>query len=843
MSAASNLSLVIEMLSCAWTRARGRGHRLLVFITGDERYEHSRCLFSEESDLNRHLPEGEVLTLSSEKQSGVLGTLWSNRVRYTLSWSHARARLGGSEAVLVIDLSEGCNPDAIGASLGSIRAGGLILILAPDEPPISGLLKEKLAVWPNDSSAVGHALWQRIWSSLKENDDLTEIDDGIWASHTSETSEDQEEFQLKSSLAQRECANKQQSSTKKTIISKVLAPDQESVLRQITLNEEQRVAIRVMINSHHRDAFTAVALTSSRGRGKSSVMGISAAMYLINGEREVWVTAPSEYACEALFSLAEKTLLCFGATILKNSIDATPSRRLSSSLGELRFVTPRALWMREEKPSLLLVDEAATLPVPLLERLLEHKPSLVFATTTQGYEGTGRGFSLRFRPTLQRALRKLYEPKLNSPLRWSVGDPAEVWASRALLLETSLPLKLSLKGGIDQLRYERFSGAELSQFPSLYEQVFALLVNAHYRTQPSDLWRMLDAPNLMIHLLSQEGIEGGQVVCAAALVSSEGELKEGLAAQLYEGRVRPRGQLFAANLVVHLNYEAGAMLKLARVVRIATLPLLQSRGIGFKLIEELKRDSLSRGVDLLGSSFGVTHQLLRFWLRAGFTPLRVSVRQSHVSGERSLLVGLPLSKKGRRLLNAAAEERCLDLEEQVNGSASDLLPELAFALLSGLWREREAQIDKGQLHDTEKVPASLEHLGDRMTESEWRALGAVAFSGRAYELASRPARRLALNWVYKYHHRLHDAEPLTPLGRLLMMKVVQGQRWLEVTHGLALGSTSEAMKGLSAALRCLYFEFAPSWALEWVKRFPQYDHPATLTKSLYPLSLVTNPVD
>ena len=78
---------------------------------------------------------------------------------------------------------------------------------------------------------------------------------------------------------------------------------------------------------------------------------------------------------------------------------------------------------------------------------------------------------------------------------------------------------------------------------------------------------------------------------------------------------------------------------------------------------------------------------------------------------------------------------------------------------------------------------------------------------------------------------------LCPLGQLLIMKVVQGQRWLEVTEGLGLGSTSEAMKGLSAALRCLYFELAPPWALDWVIRFPQYDRPATLTKALHPVKL------
>ncbi|TGD49198.1 hypothetical protein C9F10_05710, partial [Salmonella enterica subsp. enterica serovar Poona] len=44
----------------------------------------------------------------------------------------------------------------------------------------------------------------------------------------------------------------------------------------------------------------------------------------------------------------------------------------------------------------LVFDEAAAIPSPLLLQLVSRFPRILLTTTVQGYEGTGRGFFLKF---------------------------------------------------------------------------------------------------------------------------------------------------------------------------------------------------------------------------------------------------------------------------------------------------------------------------------------------------------------------------------------------------------------------------------------------------------------
>ena len=823
---------VIQQLFDRWQQAQVQCHRMMIVLLGKERETITQHLFGSNSPLYSLLPPGDIITLGAENQEHCFHNLWLEHKHINLSWSLTKARLGGSEAALLIDLSEGFDPDALGASLGAISGQGLILVIGPKTPPKYGRLKEKLLVWPNDAQQVSEHFWNSLWGSFRDPLYFQQLHKHLWCSNLTDSSNN---TRYNTTIQPRENSHSSKFNDKDTL-QVIMSLELRQLISNSVLSIEQYQSILTIIFSHQRAAFTAVSLTANRGRGKSSVLGLSAASLLLLGEREVYITGPSEYACQAAFLRAHSLLT------LAQSEPVLEGGQLYSKSGVLRFVSSQELWQRNIRPKTLFVDEAASFPVPFLERLLETKPHLIFATTTHGYEGTGRGFSLRFRPILQRKLRKLYEPKLTQALRWSPEDLVETWSKKVLHLESSLPKQIKNYKESEVL-YKIINPNQDGLDSSIAEQVFNLLVNAHYRTQPSDFWRILDAPNINLHLLlyPQEKAHLPPLVLSAALVSCEGELSEEMAMQLYEGRIRPRGQLFAANLAVHLNSEQGSMMRLQRIVRIATQPFRQSNGLGTKLIEHIKAHAIKQKIDLLGSSFGATQQLVRFWFKADYIPLRVSVRQSHISGERSLLVVHPLSSLGQNFVDELLPEVHQDLKIQLHSSAQQMKAELSFIVVTTLVmhlkkRTNLQKIISPNLNSTSPLKPTKQSL--LLTHHQWKALGAVAFSGRAYELVARSAKKLAWHWIEQQSDEVLTSLELTPLGRLLMMKIIQEQRWLEVTRDLQLGSTSEAMKGLSVILRLLYLDFAPSWALEWIKRFPQYTKPSTLSSALLPERLL-----
>jgi len=79
--------------------------------------------------------------------------------------------------------------------------------------------------------------------------------------------------------------------------------------------------------------------------------------------------------------------------------------------------------------------------------------------------------------------------------------------------------------------YRRLTPDELLADEALLREAFGLLVAAHYRTEPNDLARLLDAPNLAARALVAEGR-----VVAVALLAREGRLDAETRRRMYEGR-------------------------------------------------------------------------------------------------------------------------------------------------------------------------------------------------------------------------------------------------------------------------------------------------------------------
>ncbi|MDD5391506.1 MAG: GNAT family N-acetyltransferase [Thiothrix sp.] len=364
-----------------------------------------------------------------------------------------------------------------------------------------------------------------------------------------------------------------------------------------------------------------VVLTADRGRGKSAALGMAASQ-LIDAGKRVLLTAPSRATVE---------------TVFKHAATNPP-----------QFFAPDDLLQTLPEGDVLLVDEAAAIPVPLLLQMLEHYPRCVFSTTLHGYEGSGRGFALRFQKALDERVPGWQSLRLHQPIRWAEHDPLEQFINQTLLLDADLapfpPSGGRVGDGGGCAEYHHLNRDELVENEPLLRQLFGLLITAHYQTRPSDLRQMLDAPDISIHVLEQQS-----TIVAVALLSREGGLDPELTAAIHAGKRRPHGHPVPQTLTFHAKIPGAAELLCERVMRIAVHPNLQNRGLGGQLLEHLVEFAAQGGADYIGVSYAMTPELLRFWERAGFVLARVGFRKDTASGSRSVVQVKALSAKGKAL--------------------------------------------------------------------------------------------------------------------------------------------------------------------------------------------------
>lgn len=337
---------------------------------------------------------------------------------------------------------------------------------------------------------------------------------------------------------------------------------------------------------------------------------------------------------------------------------------------------PLALLTRDEAPDTVIVDEAGAVPVPVLVRCVTRWPRArwIFATTVHGYEGSGRGFVHRFLPWL-RARGPVHEHRLAAPVRWADDDPVERWADALLLLDAVRPPAPA--GGAP--RVQPVDRDALARDEATLRDLFGLLVEAHYRTTPADLARVLDGPNLSLH-----AARIGDRVLGVCLWAAEGGLPPDRVEALLRGE-RLRGHALPETLVSHLGARDAGGLRWVRSVRLATDPARRGEGLGRALVEAVEASTAPDG---WGTLFGATAALLRFRRALGYLPVRLAASRGARSGEPSVVLIKPRSPAARGLLDRLRADLARDLPVQLALCAADggapLDDELRDLLAAGL---------------------------------------------------------------------------------------------------------------------------------------------------------------
>jgi len=520
--------------------------------------------------------------------------------------------LGQEKYCLFIDLHTTICVDAIAATVGLVVGGGHIVFCLPDDK--------------HQDVHSSHLFSQRLMSYLTrppvQSLSLTQAENTLFSPTVLPTNVEAFEY----------------------------TRDQQQVITEIcAMTELKTKQSRVVI--------------ADRGRGKSTSVGAVAATLMLKKKISIVITAPSFKSTAVAFEHARHLL----------KLNKSKPAYMQKAASQCRFIAPDELLQQQPQADLLIIDEAAAIPLAMLQQMSEGYQQTVFVSTIHGYEGTGRGFFIRFFKQLDKTLPGWKKIEMKQPVRWSENDSVEPWLFKWLCLDADIDT-VDEQVSLSAVTIKKIEQHELAVDENSLRQLFALLAMAHYRTRPSDLQRLLDdAVEIRVAIYQQK-------IVAAIVSADEGRFDNTLATQVYRGERRPPGHLLAQTLSYHCGVEQAACHHLHRVMRIVVHPQYQSQGLGSMLINQLIESCRQRGVDVLGASFGYTKQLADFWQQNDFELIRLGFTREQSSGERAAVFVRALNQAGETLVKKARRRfenhfPCLlknvlsDIDLDINNSA------------------------------------------------------------------------------------------------------------------------------------------------------------------------------
>ncbi|EMP28162.1 N-acetyltransferase 10 [Chelonia mydas] len=363
-----------------------------------------------------------------------------------------------------------------------------------------------------------------------------------------------------------------------------------------------------------------VALTAARGRGKSAALGLAIAGAVAFGYSNIFVTSPSPDNLHTLFEFVFKG---FDALQYQEHLDYEIIQSLNPEFNKavvrvnvfkehrqtIQYIHP-ADAVKLGQAELVVIDEAAAIPLPLVKNLLG--PYLVFmASTINGYEGTGRSLSLKLIQQLRQQSVQAQASMTAENKSTATAKLASVPPTQNSLPEVLAVVQVCLEGEISRQSIMN----SLSRGRKASGDLIPWTVSEQF--QDPDFG----------------SLSGGRVVRIAVHPDYQGMGYGSRALTLlqmyYEGKFpcleekmtpKPKG-------ITTISSEAVSLLEEAVTPRKDLPPLL------LKLSERQ-----AENLDYLGVSYGLTPRLLKFWKRAGFVPVYLRQTPNDLTGEHSCIM-------------------------------------------------------------------------------------------------------------------------------------------------------------------------------------------------------------
>uniref|UniRef100_A0A8D8PD19 RNA cytidine acetyltransferase n=2 Tax=Culex pipiens TaxID=7175 RepID=A0A8D8PD19_CULPI len=451
-------------------------------------------------------------------------------------------------------------------------------------------------------------------------------------------------------------------------------------------------------------------LTAGRGRGKSAAMGLAISAAVAFNYVNIYITSPSP---ENLVTLFEFVMKGFDALEYQEHTDYTIIRSTNPDFNKaiirinvtrnnrqtIQYISPSDAHLLNAA-DLLVIDEAAAIPLPLVKAMLG--PYLVFmASTINGYEGTGRSLSLKLLSQIQKDNSAPPPIKLDESIRYNPADPVESWLTSLLCLDASVVANLNsgcpTPDACELYYIDRdalFSYHRAAE--AFLQRVVSICVSSHYKNSPNDLQMMSDAPAHHLFCLLGPITKKDQLpeILCVIQVCLEGQISAQSVQNSLARGAKSAGDLIPWNIAEQYGDREFPKLSGARIVRIATHPNYQRMGYGkraLKLLrsyyegnfaplndnpEDQEEDNGIQSIDddevnllkevieprkkvptllkrlaerrpehldYLGTSFGLTNDLLRFWKSQKYIPVYLSQKENDLTGEHSCIMISPIS--------------------------------------------------------------------------------------------------------------------------------------------------------------------------------------------------------
>ncbi|WP_426369833.1 GNAT family N-acetyltransferase [Pseudocolwellia sp. HL-MZ7] len=625
--------------------ASTRSHRQIVILQGSHTWANTLLQqipshpFSSQDITNEN-----VIDTSSLKNKD--GYIYSDdiAIRGNVNKQTFRNKLG-TESQFVVFYHEQLNIDALAALSGTLISGGILFIVIPENIASSDFYQ-------------GSFFNQRLADKVLNNTAIKII---------------KEADGVASAKASNACS----------VISQSSAEDVEVVLKQTSLEmncltQEQLRAVKQVIQVVKGHRNRPLVLTADRGRGKSSALAIACAELLKNAQAEIKIaiTATHRKSIDVFFKQLTQSLKREETTA---DINISGSNRLEHKNGSVQFIAVDELIKTKTTFNLVLVDEAASIPLYFLNQLLAKHHRMVFASTVHGYEGAGRSFTLKFQNNVAQKYPESKTLNISQPIRWAENDPVEAFIYDLCLLNAEapkLPEGFSLSSSL--LEFKEVNTEALMLDELLLQQIFAVLVTAHYQTSPNDLRLLLDNPNITLVTLSSQ-----KQLLGVALLLKEGATEdEQLKGLIQSNQRRLKDQFIPQSLLTHCGEESSFNYSYLRVMRIAILPELQDKGLGSMFLSLIEAYAEQQNIDFIGTSFGANKSLLNFWQQQAYKIARIGFTKDKASGEHSALLLKAINKQHEPYLDKIEDNFYQSFDYLLAEQYKDLLPELVWQIMT-----------------------------------------------------------------------------------------------------------------------------------------------------------------